>query len=142
MAERHKIEERPGYSRITPANPYKTPGDLDKNEKHWFTKEGGGKGTADSQRSRGTPHVEDRWSDSCTTLNTLETRRKFFFDNQLCYNCGRAGHPVVKCRSRGCYISSGRHHTCIWDKENSTVLSVFTPAAEELALPAITPVNI
>lgn len=144
--KRHKTEERPGDSRKPPADPYKSLGDHDKNEKHWFTKEGGGKDSVNSQRSRGMPVCmyckKDHWGNSCMTFSTLETRRKFFFDNQLCYNCGKPGHPVVKCRSHSCYKCNGRHHTSICDKENSTVLSVFTPAAKELALPAIIPVKI
>lgn len=144
--KRHKTEERPGDSRKLPANPYKSLGGRDKNEKHWFTKEGEGKDSVNSRRSKGTPvsmySKKDHWGDSCTTFSTLETRRKFFFDNQLCYNCGKPGHQVVKCRSCSCYKCNGRHHTSICDKENSTVLSVFTPVAKELALPAIIPMKI
>lgn len=105
--KRNKTEEHPGDSRKAPTDPFKsqrdppkTPGDRYRNEKHWFTKEGGGKDPVNCQRSRGTPVCmyckEDHWGDSCTTFNTLETRRKLFFNNQLCYNCGRPGHPVVE----------------------------------------------
>ena len=115
--KRHKTEERPGDSCKPPADPYKA-------------EEGGGKDSVNSQRSKGTPVCmyckKDHWGDSCTTFSTLETRRKFFFDNQLCYNCGKPGHPVVKCRSRRCYKCNGRHHTSICDKENSTILAVYS----------------
>ena len=151
--KRNKTEERPGDSHKVPTDPFKSqrdppkpPGGRYRNEEHWFAKEGGERDSADCQRSRGTPVCmyckKDHSGDSCTTFSTLETRRKFFFDNQLCYNCGRAGHPVVKCRSRGCHKCNGRHHTSICDKGNTAVLSVFTPAAEEMALPAIIPVKI
>lgn len=113
--KRNKTEERHGDSHKAPTgafkprrDPPKTPGDRYRYDKHWFAKEDGGKEPVDCQRSRGTPVrmycKKDHWGDSCTTFNTLETRRKFFFDNQLCYNCGRPGHSVIKCRSRGCHI--------------------------------------
>lgn len=110
--KRHKTEERLGDFRKPAANPYKSLGDRDKYKKHWFTKEGRGKDSVNSQRSKGTPLCmyckKDDWGDSCTTFSTLETRRKFFFDNQLCYNCGKPGHPVDKCRSHSCYKCNGR----------------------------------
>lgn len=151
--KRNKTEERPGDSHKVPTDPFKsqrdppkTPGHRYTYEKHWFAKESEGKDPVNYQRSRGTPVCmycrKDHWGDSCTTFNTMETRRKFFFDNQLCYNCGRPGHPVVKCRSRGCFKFSGTHHTSICDKGNTAALSLFTPAAEEMTLPSIIPVKI
>lgn len=97
--KRHNVEERPEDSRKPPADPYKTPGDLYKNEQHWFTKDGGEKEQADLQRNKGTPLCMyckmDHRGDGCTTFNTLESRRKFFFDNQLCYNIRWSSVEVV-----------------------------------------------
>lgn len=72
----------------------------------------------------------------------MEVRRKFSHDNQLCYNCGRPGHPASKCRSQRCYKCKGRHHTSICDKESDPVLTAFAPKSEEQTLPAIIPVQI
>ena len=52
--KRHKTEERLGDFHKPPADPYKFPGDRDKYKKHWFTKEGGGKDSVNSQISKGT----------------------------------------------------------------------------------------
>lgn len=85
---------------------------------------------------------KDHSAANCTTFKTLETRRKFFHDNPLCYNYGTLGHPANKCRSRGCYKCKGRHHTSICVKEGDLVLTAFTPKSEKQTLPAIIPVQI
>ena len=141
--KRDNREERPGNSYKPTFRPSR---DHNKDDKHWFIKDGTGKDQVDSQRNKGTPvymYCEmDHLGDTCTTVSTLESRRKLFSDNRLCYNCGRSGHPVVRCQSHGCYKCNGKHHTSICDTGNSMVLSIFTPVTEELALPAITPVKV
>ena len=110
-------------------------------EKHWFAAKG-----SDQPRERVAPCCmyckEDHWANDCTSLAMVEVRSKFSHDNQLCYNCGRPGHPASKCRSRRCYKCKGRHHTSICDKESDPVLTAFTPKSEEQTLPAIIPVQI
>ena len=112
-----------------------------KRERHWFAAKG-----SDQPRKRAAPCCmyckEDHWANDCTSLATVQVRRKFFHDNQLCYNCGRPGHPASNCRSRRCYKCKGRHHTSICDKESDPVLTAFTPKSEEQTLPAIIPVLI
>ena len=97
-----------------------------KRERHWFATKG-----SDQPRERAAPSCmyckEDHQEDNCTTFATVEARRKFFHDNQLCYSCGKPGHPASKCRSRGCYKCKGRHHTSICDRESDPVLTAFTP---------------
>ena len=129
--KRNKPGEQPGNPREPP-----------KRERHWFAAKG-----SDPPRERGTPCCivyckKDHWADNCTILKTLETSRKFFHDNQLCYNCGTPGHPANKCRSRGCYKCKGGHHSSICDKEGDHELTAFTPKPEEQTLRAIIPVQI
>ena len=35
---------------------------------------------------------KDHWGGDCKTVVSLEARKKYFIENQLCFNCGRAGH--------------------------------------------------
>ena len=127
--------------RNKPGDPPGTLREPPKRERHWFAAKG-----SDQPRERAVPCCmyckEDHWANDCTSLVTVEVRRKFFHDNQLCYNCGRPGHPASKCRSRRCYKCKGRHHTSICDKESDPVLTAFTPKSEELTIPAIIPVQI
>jgi len=62
-----------------------------KSEKHLFTLKG----------EKPTPYClfcrkQDHWSDSCTVITELVDRRKFFMDHNLCFNCGRSGHRLIK----------------------------------------------
>ena len=45
---------------------------------------------------------------------TVEERRKFVKENDLCFNCLQSGHPVAKCLSRhNCKSCSKRHHSSL-----------------------------
>ena len=130
MAEKKQTGDPPGTLREPP-----------KRERHWFATKG-----SDQPRERAAPSCmyckEDHQEDNCTTFATVEARRKFFHDNQLCYSCGKPGHPASKCRSRGCYKCKGRHHMSICDRESDPVLTAFTPKSEEPTLAAMIPVKI
>ena len=93
--------------RNKPGDPPGTLREAPRRQRHWFAAKG-----SDQPRERAPPCCmyckEDHWANDCTTLATVEVRRKFFHDNQLCYNCGRPGHPASKCRSRECYKCKGR----------------------------------
>ena len=83
---------------------------------------------------------EEHWSDECKTLSTMEQRKKFFVENNLCFNCGRAGHRGNQCRSRACFKCGSKHHTSLCDKK--PVLHGYSTFVEEKSLPAIVPVKI
>ena len=87
----------------------------------------------------------DHWGGDCKTVVTLEARRKHFYDNQLCFNCGKSGHRANKCHSRGCVKCRARHHTSLCDQEPTTEKPVFngyTSPIEGQALPPMIPINI
>ena len=116
-------------------------------EGSWFTSKGSG-----NEVQTGKPVTpvcifckKDHWGGDCKTVVSLEARKKYFVENQLCFNCGRAGHRANKCRSRGCVKCRARHHTSLCDQENNTRNSVFTgytSPVEGQTLPPMIPVNI
>ena len=122
------------------------PGETRK-EGSWFTSKGSG-----NEVQTGKPVTpvcifckKDHWGGDCKTVVSLEARKKYFVENQLCFNCGRAGHRANKCRSRGCVKCRARHHTSLCDQENNTRNSVFTgytSPVEGQTLPPMIPVNI
>ena len=122
------------------------PGETRK-EGSWFTSKGNGN---EVQTGKPVTHVcifckKDHWGGECKTVVSLEARKKYFVENQLCFNCGRAGHRANKCRSRGCVKCRARHHTSLCDQENNTGNSVFTgytSPVEGQTLPPMIPVNI
>ena len=113
-----------------------------KREKHWYNKE------------KGDPvfiFCEGKhWGDASEVINTIGARRQFFQEKKLCFNCGRVGHRGKQCRSRGCFRCKSKHHTSLCDKDKNrppasdkgTVLTSYSPSANEWSLPAITPVKI
>ena len=81
-------------------------------EKHLFTEKG------DKQ----TPYClfcrkQDHWSVDCTVVTALPDRKKFFVDQNLCFNCGRSNHRADQYRRRGCVKCKYRHHTGICDRQ-------------------------
>ena len=92
----------------------------------------------------------DHWSVNCTVVTALADRKKFFVDQNLCFNCGRSNHRADQCRRRGCMKCKYKHHTSICDREerenssgpNGVTLTGYTSYAEERVLPAIIPVSI
>ena len=125
-------------------------GEPQKRERHWFTQKHNERSQAPEEKP--SPACifckNQHWSDACDTYSTLEKRKRFFVENKLCFNCGRPGHSVNKCRSRGCYNCKTKHHTSLYDNSTSKVndqaeLNGYTPAAsEEKLLPAIIPVKV
>ena len=112
-----------------------------KREKHWYNKEKGDPVCIFCELKH--------WRDACEVINTIEARRQFFQEKKLCFNCGRAGHWGKQCRSRGCFKCKSKHHTSLCDKDknrptgdNGTVLTSYSPSADEWSLPAIIPVKI
>ena len=112
-------------------------------ERHWFTQKNEGKQS---------PHCiyckEQHWSDDCKTLVTIEQRKKFFAEKNLCFNCGRAGHRGNQCRSRTCFKCGSKHHTSLCGKSEDKrsradhVLNGYSTFVDEKSLPAIVPVEI
>ena len=85
--------------------------------------------------------------DTCTEYDTLEKRRNVFVDHKLCFNCGKKGHILNKCCSRGRYKCKAKHHTSLCDdriltSDVTNVVTGYTPSVEEQTLPAIAPVKI
>ena len=129
--KRHKVDDASGDSGVT----------RPKREKHWYNKE---KGDPVCIFCEG-----KHWGDACEVVNTIEARRQFLQEKKLCFNCGRAGHWGKQCRSRGCFKCKSKHHTSLCDKDknrppgdNGTVLTSYSPSADEWSLPAIIPVKI
>ncbi|RCN44804.1 zinc knuckle [Ancylostoma caninum] len=46
----------------------------------------------------------------CTRYSTLDERRNFLNNNNMCFNCGREGHFVKDCTREGCRRWQGRKH--------------------------------
>ena len=113
-----------------------------KQEGHWYEK---------SKEPR-KPHCifcqnSEHWSGQCKTVKRLEDRKKFFAENNLCFNCARTGHRGNQCQIRGCRKCNAKHHTSLCDKnedndKNKPLLSTYTVSTQEKSLPAIVPVNI
>ena len=40
------------------------------------------------------------WADACEVVKTMEARRHFFQEKELCFNCGRTGSWAKFCRNR------------------------------------------
>ncbi|WKY07583.1 hypothetical protein Q1695_007220 [Nippostrongylus brasiliensis] len=55
----------------------------------------------------------DHTSAACTSIPDLADRRAFLLQHKRCLNCGREGHLLTQCTSRGCRNCEGRkhHHT-------------------------------
>ena len=54
----------------------------------------------------------------CTTLTTVDDRKKFLAENRRCFNCTGAQHQARNCKSkRNCAKCNGKHHTSICGTE-------------------------
>ena len=120
--KRHKVDDAPGDSG----------GARPKREKHWYNKEKGDPVCI----FRGGKH----WGE--------KTRIQFFQEKKLFQLWPRKtlGKP---CRGRGCFKCKSKHDTSLCDKDknrppgdNGTVLTSYSPSADEWSLPAIIPVKI
>ena len=69
-------------------------------------------------------------------------RKRFFFENQLCFSCGQAGHRANRWKIRGCIKCKARHHTSLCGKDDGTILTGYTPPVEGVTLPPIIPVQV
>ena len=112
-------------------------------ESHFFTP----KGSASEKKvhvSRPTCIFckKDHWASDCKSVDTMEMRKRFFFENQLCFSCGQAGHRANRCKSRGCINCKARHHTSLCGKDDGTILTGYTPPVEGVTLPPIIPVQV
>lgn len=102
------------------------PGETRK-ESSWFASRGGKHG---QEGGKSVSPIcifckKDHWGGDCKTIVTLEARKRFFVENQLCFNCGKPGHRANRCHSRGCVKCRARHHTSLRDQEH-TKESIFT----------------
>ena len=115
------------------------PGETRK-EEAWFVSKGGKQATPTCVFCK-----KDHWGGDCKTVVTLEARKKFFVDNQLCFNCGGQGHRASKCHSRGCVKCRARHHTSLCDQGNNAenpVFTGYTSPVEGQTLPPMIPISI
>ena len=129
--KRHKVDDVPGNSG----------GVWPKREKHWFSGE------------RKDPVCifckGKHWVDAWEVIKTMEARRHFFQEKELCFNCGRTGPWGKFCRSRGFYNCKSKHHTGLSNRargnetetplSSNAVLNGYTPSFEEKSLPANSP---
>ena len=129
--KRHKVDDVPGNSG----------GVWPKREKHWFSGE------------RKDPVCifckGKHWVDAWEVIKTMEARRHFFQEKELCFNCGRTGPWGKFCRSCGFYNCKSKHHTGLSNRargnetetplSSNAVLNGYTPSFEEKSLPANSP---
>ena len=116
-------------------------------EGSWFTSKGIGK---QHQPGKAVSPIcifckKDHWECDCKTVVTLEARRKYFYDNELCFNCGKPGHRANKCHSRGRIKCRARHHTSLCNQENNPenpVFTGYTSPVEGQTLPPMIPINV
>ena len=64
---------------------------------------------------------DEHFSQNCMKVLDVAARRAILQRNRLCYNCTTGGHGASQCRSRGCKIGQGKHHTSICDRMKSTL---------------------
>ena len=57
---------------------------VEKREKHWYAGE-----TRERHTRKCIYCDQDHWSDKSKTQETVESRRSFFRENKLCFNCGK-----------------------------------------------------
>ena len=122
------------------------PGEARK-EGSWFTLKGNGKQLQPGKTISPicTFCKKDHWGGDCKTVVTLEARRKYFYDNELRFNCGKPGHRANKCHSRGCIKCRARHHTSLCNQENNPenpVFTRYTSPVEGQTHPPIVPINV
>ena len=120
-----------------------------KREKHWFMQKVNQKQSVTKEPRKPICLFceKDHWGDTCTEYDTLEECRNYFVEHKLCFNCEKKGHMANKCRSRGCYKCTVKHHTSLCDYQSLTsdvtdVVTGYTPSVEEQTLPVIVPVKI
>ena len=82
----------------------------------------------------------EHYSDSCEVVKGIDSCRKFFTDNKLCYNCGQPGHRASNCHGGSCFKCKGKHHTSLCQGTKGPILTGYTPS--DTTLSPIISVNI
>ncbi|EGT56869.1 hypothetical protein CAEBREN_25289 [Caenorhabditis brenneri] len=55
----------------------------------------------------------------CKTVRTLEDRKEFIKNNNLCFNCMNSGHRLHDCKSNACRKCNTKHNTAICPKNQN-----------------------
>ena len=80
---------------------------------------------------------DEHFSQNCTKVLDVATRRAILQKERMCYNCAIAGHGVSQCRSRGCKNCQGKHHTSICDKGKPSTVGPFHNSRVEKSMSSL-----
>ena len=127
--KRHRVDDAPGDSG----------GVRPKREKQWYNKDKGDQSASFVRESVGETHAK-----SLTQYKQEDSSCK----KRNCVSVVTAQDTGKQCRSRGCFKCKSKHHTSLCDKDknrppgdNVTVLTSYSPSADEWSLPTIIPVK-
>ncbi|CAO4368829.1 unnamed protein product [Caenorhabditis nigoni] len=80
-----------------------------------------------AQRSHNTSYKEESRNNhasyECKTVATLNDRREYVKNKQLCYNCMNSGHTSRECRSPKCRKCDKKHNSALCPKNQNTTHS-------------------
>ena len=100
-----------------------------KKERHLYA----GKGSV--RRQKGPKCVfckGEHYSASCETVKDINSRRKFFAANKLCYNCGQPGNRASNCH--GEVVSNGKENAIHLTPSDTTLPPIFPVSIKEVTL--------
>ncbi|EGT42388.1 hypothetical protein CAEBREN_16468 [Caenorhabditis brenneri] len=71
----------------------------------------------------------------CKTVRTLEDRKEFIKNNNLCFNCMNSGHRLHDCKSNACRKCNTKHNTAICPKNQNIERKSEYPRNKESSAP-------